>query len=63
MKTNKFDDDNFDNRFWECVDFCEKYPFVVDVILKSIIDGKRINCKRPGTCDKFPCACLACEDE
>jgi len=60
-KDNTYDE-NFDDNFWECVRFCEKYPFVVDIIMKSIADGKRITCKKPGICDKFPCACMACGD-
>jgi hypothetical protein len=62
MKESKNKDKDFDKRFWDCVEFCKENPIVANVILQSIIDGKRITCKRPGECKKFPCACLACED-
>ena len=55
-------DKNFDKRFWDCVSFCEEYPLVVDVIMKSIIEGKKVSCSKPGKCEKFPCSCLVCDD-
>ena len=44
------------------MNFCKEYPLVADVVMKSIIEGKRIVCERPGKCDKFPCACMIRDD-
>jgi len=48
-------------KFWTVVRYCMANREVVQVIMSALKSGKKVNCKYPCKCNKFPCDSLMCK--